>query len=58
VADPALELGGPAERLLDRDLLVELEADEQRERVRDEEAVRGVVAGEWQRSSVVVMSEW
>ena len=42
------ELGGPAERLLDRHLLVELEADEQRERVGDEQPVGLVVAGEWQ----------
>ena len=37
---------GPRERLLERDLLVEREADQQRERLVDEEAVGLVVAGE------------
>ena len=48
VAEPALQLGGSAERLLDGHLLVEREADEQGERVADEQPVGVVVAGERQ----------
>src|SRR4029079_7949793 len=45
-ADPALQLERAGERLLERHLLVELEADQQRERLVDKEAVGVVVAGE------------
>ena len=48
VAEAALELGGTAERLLDGDLLVELEADEQRERLGHEQPIGLVIAGERQ----------
>ena len=49
VAEPALELGRAAERLLDGDLLVEREADEQGERIVGEQAVGVGVAGERER---------
>ena len=42
------ELQRAAEGLLDRDLLVEREPDEQRERLLDQQSVRLVVAGEGQ----------
>jgi hypothetical protein len=48
VAEPALQLEGPREGLLDGDLLVEAEADEQGQRVAGDEAIRIVVAGERQ----------
>ena len=43
---PVPQLERPGERLLDGDLLVEREADEQRERILREEAVGVGVAGE------------
>ena len=46
VADPALQLERTAEGLLDRDLLVEREPDQHRERIGDEQSIGGVVAGE------------
>ena len=46
VTQPAAKLQRPAECLLDRDLLVEGEPDEERERLLDQEAVGLVVAGE------------
>ena len=49
VTDPALEFGRSAEGLLDGDLLVQLEADEQGERLADEESVRVGIAGERER---------
>ncbi len=49
VADPPLQLGRSAERLLDGDLLVQREADQQRERFGDKQAVGIVVAGERER---------
>ena len=49
VPQAPLEIGRAAERLLDRDLLVEREAHQQRERVLGEEAVGVGIAGERQR---------
>ena len=46
VTQPAAELQRAAEGLLDRDLLVEREPDEERERLLDQQAVGLVVAGE------------
>ena len=46
VTKPAAQLQRAAECLLDRDLLVEGEPDEERERLLDQEAVGLVVAGE------------
>ena len=46
VTQPPAELERAAERLLDRDLLVEREPDEERERLLDQQAVGLVVAGE------------
>ena len=48
VPDPPAELGRAGERLLDRHLLVELEADEQGQRVGHEQSVGLVVTGEGQ----------
>ena len=48
VAEPALELDGAAERLLDGHLLIEREPDQQGERFLDEQAVGVVIAGERQ----------
>jgi len=49
VAETALELGRAAERLLHGHLLIEREPDQQGERLDDEQAVRGGVAGERKR---------
>ena len=53
-ADPLAQLERSGERLLERDLLVEDEADEKGERVLDEEPVRGRITGEGQSSVVVI----
>ena len=45
-AEPMLEVERPTECLLDRDLLVEHEADEEGQRLLGDEAVGCVVAGE------------
>ena len=47
--EPALELGGPREGLLHRDLLIQRETDQERQRVVGEQAVRLGVAGERER---------
>ena len=49
VAEPALQVGRSAERLLDGHLLVEREPDQQRQRFVDEQAVGIGVAGERER---------
>ena len=46
---PALQVGRAAECLLDSHLLVEREADQQGQRLLDEQAVGGVIAGERER---------
>ena len=50
-AEPLLQAERPCERLLHRHLLVEREADEQRERILRDERVRLVVVREVRRSA-------
>jgi hypothetical protein len=52
-AEPALQLERPGERLRDGDLLVEGEADQQRERVAGDQRVGLVVAREVEVSGLV-----
>ena len=49
MAQPTLELRRPAERLLDSDLLVQREADEQREGFLGKQTIRDGVTGERKR---------
>jgi hypothetical protein len=46
MADPTAKLGGAAESLLDRDLLIEGEADQERERIAGEQPIGFIIAGE------------